>query len=78
MERMTCGELLKTNRVVIPGTWAAQVMGMDTGRFFEYARAGKLPFRCIVSGNRVKVPRVPFLIWLGFTEREIETRRERT
>ena len=71
-ERMTCDDLLRVTSPVIPGTWAAQAMGMDSGRFFEYARAGKLPFNAITSGNRVKVSRVAFLRFWGYTDEQIE------
>ena len=45
---------------ITPAT-AAKVMKMDPGRLVQYARNGELPFRVVISGNRVKIPRKAFL-----------------
>ena len=38
MARMTLDDLVRMDSAVIPGTWAAQVMGMDSTRLLGYAR----------------------------------------
>jgi hypothetical protein len=74
MNRMTAADLLRMESVTIPGTWAAQVMGMDPTRLIGYAREApeKISFPYQLSGNRMHIPRVPFLRWLGFTDEEIK------
>lgn len=76
-KRMTLNDLLMMDTPVIPGTWAAQAMGMDPTRLIGYAREKphlvSFPFQ--MSGNRMKVPRVPFLKWLlGCTDEEIKNK----
>lgn len=75
-KRMTLNDLLIMNTPVIPGTWAAQAMGMDPTRLIGYAREKpnlvSFPFQ--LSGNRMKIPRVPFLKWLGCTDEEIKNK----
>ncbi len=72
-KRMTLDDLVLMNSAVIPGTWAAQVMGMNPTRLLEYARSRPelLQFPYQLSGNHVKIPRVPFLKWLGVTDEQI-------
>lgn len=53
-----------TDDFITPAT-AASVMKMDTGRLIGYAKGGQLPFPVVVSGNRVKIPRIGFLRFLG-------------
>lgn len=60
-----------TDDFITPAT-AASVMRMDAGRLVGYARAGQLPFPVVISGNRVKIPRVGLLKFLGV---EAEERR---
>ena len=75
--RTTFDDILAMNTPVITGTQAAQAMGMDTTRLLGYAREKpeliKFPFQ--LSGNRMKIPRVPFLKFWGCTDEEIENRR---
>ena len=75
--RLTFDDLLKMDALIIPGTWAAQAMGMDSGKFMFYARNGQLPFEAMVSGNRVKVARIPFLKFWGLTDEEIKNKIRR-
>lgn len=82
-DRITFDDLLLMNTPVISGTQAAQAMGMDPTRLFDYAREDldrpienkRIQFPCQVSGTHVKIPRVPFLKWWGITDEEIENRR---
>ena len=78
-KRMTLNDLLLLNAPVIPGTWAAQAMGMDPTRLIGYARERPelVPYPYQLSGNRMKVPRVPFLKWLGCTDEEIAEKKLR-
>lgn len=76
MSRITFDDLLRMDAVVIPGTWAAQAMGMDSTRLIGYARERPeligYPFQ--LSGNRMKVARVPFLKFWGLTDEEIKNK----
>ena len=71
---MTVEDLKKMKKPVISGTMAAKVMGMDSSRLIGYAREHpeRIQFPFQISGNRLKIPRIPFLRWLG----EIEERRD--
>ena len=76
MSRMTFADLLLVDSPVIPGTWAAQAMGMDPTKLFGYARDRpemiQFPFQ--LSGRRMKIPRVPFLKFWGYTDEEIKNK----
>ena len=78
-KRMTLNDLLLMNTPVIPGTWAAQAMGMDPTRLIGYARERPelVPYPYQLSGNRMKIPRVPFLKWLGCTDEELAEKKLR-
>ena len=75
-KRMTLDDLLQMNAPVVPGTWIAQTMGMDSTRLIEYARSRPelVPFPYKLSGNRMKIP---FLKWIGITDEEIATKKLR-
>ena len=72
--KKTLEDLVRMNSAVIPGTWAAQVMGMDPTRLVGYGKEHPemIPFSFMMSGNHMKIPRVPFLKWLGVTDQQIE------
>ena len=72
--RTTFDDILAMNTPVITGTQAAQAMGMDTTRLLGYAREKPelIQFPYQVSGKRMKVPRVPFLRWAGYSDEEIK------
>ena len=76
MIRYTFDDLLAMNSPVITGALAAQAMGMNPSRLIGYARERpellKYPFQ--LSGNRLKIARVPFLRFWGFTEEQIENK----
>lgn len=73
MARHTFEDLLKMDSLVIPGTWAAEAMGMDATRLLGYAREKPemLHFPFQLSGNRMKIPRIPFLRFWGVTDEQI-------
>lgn len=73
-KRKTFDDLIRMKTLVIPGTWAAEAMGMDPSRLIGYAREKPemLQFPYQMSGNRMKVPRIPFLKFWGATDEEIE------
>ena len=79
MPRKTFDDLLQMDAVVIPGTWAAQAMGMDPGRLIGYAREKPelIGYPVQISGNRLKVARVPFLKYWGLTQEEIDEKKRR-
>ena len=58
----------------ISAATAASVLRMDTSRLIGYAKEHPdwLPFPVVISGNRVKVPRVAFLKAYGVIEEEHE------
>ena len=58
-----------TDDFITPAT-AASVMKMDVGRLIGYARSGQLPFPTVISGNRVKIPRIGFLRTFGIEAEE--------
>jgi len=74
MPRTTKDDLLRMDRDVITGTMAAEVLGMHPSRLIGYARERPeaIQFGYQLSGNRMKIPRIPFLRWLGCTEEEIK------
>ena len=67
---MTVEDLKKMKEPVISGTMAAKVLGMDSSRLIGYAREHpeRIQFPFQISGNRLKIPRIPFLRWLGEDE----------
>lgn len=77
--RKTFDDLLRMDAVVIPGTWCAEAMGMDSTRLIAYARERPeligYPFQ--LSGKRMKVARVPFLKFWGLTDEEIKEKKRR-
>jgi hypothetical protein len=75
MARITFDDLLRMKSAIIPGTWAAEAMGMSPTRLIGYARERPelIQFPYQVSGNRMKVPRVPFLRWAGYSDEEIKS-----
>ena len=79
MAKMTLDELIRMESAVIPGTWAAHVMGMDPTRLIGYAREKPelIQFPYQLSGNHMKIPRVPFMKWLGVTDEQIREKRLR-
>ena len=79
MGKVTFDDLLRLDSAVIPGTWAAQAMGMDPTRLIGYARERPelIPYPFQLSGKRMKIPRVPFLRFWGFSEDEINKKRAR-
>ena len=65
---MTMEELKTVEDDFLTASQAAGVLKMDTGRLIGYAKAGQLPFPVVISGNRVKIPRIAFLKHYGLIE----------
>lgn len=59
----------------LPTDIAANVIGVERSRFIEYAKTNQLQFDVLVSGNRVKVPRIAFLKHYGI---DVEEEHEKT
>ena len=76
-ERITFDDLLRMDTLMITGTQAAQAMGMRPARLIGYARERPelIQFPYQLSGNRMKIPRIPFLKYWGMTDREIKDRQ---
>ena len=71
---MTLDDVMAMTEDFITPATAASVMRMDVGRLIGYAREGVLPFPVVVSGNRVKIPRVGFLKFMG---KEVEEQKQK-
>ena len=71
--RITFEDILRMESPVITGTQAAQAMGMSPTRLIGYAREKPdlIQFDYQISGNRMKIPRVPFLRFWGMTDEQI-------
>ena len=70
---MTVEDLKRMKEPIISGTTAARLMGMHSTRLIGYAREHpeRIQFPFIISGNRMKIPRVPFIQWIeGKEEKE--------
>lgn len=74
MTRVTFDDLLRMKSPVIPGTWAAQAMGMNPTRLIGYARERPelVPYKFQLSGKRLKISRVSFLKFWGYSDEEIK------
>ena len=69
---MTLEEVKAMKEDFISASVAASVLRMDTGRLVGYAKNGQLPFPVVISGNWIKIPRIPFLKQYGAYEDEKE------
>jgi hypothetical protein len=69
---MTIEELKNLKEEFLTASQAASVLRMDTGRLIGYAKKGELPFPVVISGNRVKIPRLAFMKQYGLIEEERE------
>ena len=65
---MTLEELKAIKDDFLSASTVASVLKMDVGRLIGYAKDGQLPFPVVISGNRVKIPRLAFLKQYGLTE----------
>ena len=73
---MTIDELKNLKEEFLTASQAASVLRMDTGRLIGYAKKGELPFPVVISGNRVKIPRLAFMKQYGLIEEEREDDRK--
>lgn len=62
---MTLAEIKASDKDVLTATDISAVLGMHPSRICYYAKNKQLPFPAIMSGNRAKIPRVPFLKFMG-------------
>ena len=63
----TLRELIALNRDYFVPAQVAEVLGMDAQAIRILGRGSpeRLPFPVIVSGSRVKIPKIPFLKYMG-------------
>lgn len=61
---MTLEEIRKSDRPLLRPADVAPVLGVHPYAICLKARDGSLEFPYFRSGNRTKIPRVPFLEWL--------------
>lgn len=54
--------------VMIGPKEAGAVLGVHPSCISEMGKKGTLPFPFFISGNRVKIPRVGFLKWGGWSD----------
>lgn len=59
-------ELLNSTEATITPAQAAKVMRCSPYRFNVLYKLGQLPFPAMLSGNRLKIMRIPFLKYLGY------------
>lgn len=64
---MTLDEIKGSNKLFLTPAEVAPVLGSDphTVRCTARQRPELLGFEFTFSGNRMKIPRIPFLRWLG-------------
>lgn len=62
---MTLEEMKRSSQTMLLAKDVAPVLGSDQQSIRISAKMGVLPFPYMFSGNRLKIPRVPFLRWLG-------------
>lgn len=62
---MTLAEIKASDKIVLLAKDIAPVIGSDEQTIRMSARLGLLGFPCFFAGNRLKIPRVPFLRYLG-------------
>ena len=55
--------VIQSDAVMIGPKEAGAVLGVHQSYITEMAQRGELPFPSIMSGNRVKIPRIGFLKW---------------
>lgn len=60
----TIEELRKSDKTVLTSYEVAPLLGMHPHTLTLMARAGTLPFKTFLSGNRVKIPRLPLIEYL--------------
>lgn len=58
--------LLKSDKVCISSSEAAKVLHCTPYLINVQAREGKLPFPAFFVGNRLRIPRIPFLQYIGY------------
>jgi hypothetical protein len=76
MTRYTFDDLLIMNTDVLTCQQAAEAMRMNPGRLIGYARERPelINFPYQLSGCRMKIPRIPFLKFWGFTDEQIKNK----
>lgn len=62
---MTLSEIKSSNKVFLLAKDVAPVLGSDEQTIRVSAHMGALGFPCFFTGNRLKIPRIPFLQFLG-------------
>jgi hypothetical protein len=74
MAKVTFNDLLRMTTPVITGTQAAQAIGMNPTRLTGYARERPelVPYKFQLSGKRLKISRVSFLKFWGYSDEEIK------
>lgn len=65
---MTVPEIQKSDKVFLTTTDISPVLESDPHALRLAAREGTLGFPVTLIGNHVKIPRLPFLAFLGYGE----------
>lgn len=53
-------------------TEVGPVLQLSDSAIRAQARAGRLPFPAVVVGQRVRIPKIPFLRWMGYEIKQEE------
>ena len=61
--RQALKAVIESDDVMIGPKEAGAVLGVHQSYITEMAQRGELPFPALMSGNRVKIPRIGFLKW---------------
>ena len=61
---MTIKEIRESDRLLLKPADVAPVLGVHPYTICVKAKDGSLEFPFMRSGNRTKIPRIPFLNWL--------------
>ena len=65
---MTIEEMKNSKCEMLTPQDVSEVLQMHPSRIRLCAQKGQLPFPCIRSGSRTKIPRLAFLKWGGWIE----------
>ena len=60
--------MIQSSAPTITAAEAAKVLSCAPYLLNVQAREGRLPFPAFFVGNRLKIPRIPFLRYLGYLE----------
>ena len=65
---MTLDDIINTDKVYLTPAEIAPILGCDPQAIRSQAKndPSKLGFNIIITGKRIRIPRIPFLRYLGY------------